>query len=227
METTKRLEISQVNFTIAEKKEFSLISSGISGSSSSVWNAYDHLRTLIYIKKLHEKKHVSMIDLVNHINPNLSKQILGHFDKVFNCKEFVNMTMFAKSGKLPFSSYTSLGKNCVDLKKDKKKYTYVCKLNRNQVAELDRTVKGSDKVKGYTFNDTVNGYLPKSSASIKTDFQKAIEALKRVNGLIKNGKFTNAQKLELQSLALILNAGLLPSKKAVKKTVRTVAKKAA
>lgn len=205
-------------------------------SNSDKFLGYEKIKIMFIDRKLHEKYNVKLEDsLIKWINPNYNLQSLYRFDKSYNCAQAVNLTLAAKSGLLPITSYLHFGQTSVELKKSKNSKKYILRITKNQISQLDKFVKSVKnqvtKISAQVFNETVNSFHGKKSKAAISEFEKARKLLNQARQILRNNNFTQAEKLALQSIALIINSELLgtkkPVKKAAKKTVKNTVKKAA
>jgi len=190
-------------------------------------DGYEILEDLFLEKKIHEKENVKLEDsVIKFYSTMFSLPVLYRYRKAFKASQYsVNFLEAVKAGKLPFSSYTNFGHNCIERVQPKKNKApkYILKITRNQLAELDKFVKKEKgiipKVTGKIFNDKITEFTKAPPAPPKSDFEKLTESLNTALTLSKKNNLNQSQRLEAQSIHNLIGANLLPVTKPKTKPV--------
>jgi hypothetical protein len=157
-------------------------------SDISLMSCYDKVDQIINIDRYHKHPHYGKITTRNfvaeYINKNINvKDTLAQYHKGKRVKELLNLFNFAKSGKLPFSSFTYLAKYAASSKTEKVKgksvrnYFLNSNFNNESIKELEDYCKGKASVDGIGFNEKVSLNVPKlKTNSQKSEIEKIIDA---------------------------------------------------
>lgn len=225
--------IEEAKFSKAVTSDLKKVTGYGTSENNDRLDGYEILQDLFLVKKVHEKQNVKLDDsVIKFYSSMFSLPVLYRFRKAVSAIQYsANLLEAVEDGKLPFSSFTNFGHNCIERKQDdmKKPAKYILKITKNQLAELDKFVKKNKageipKIVGTIFNDKIKEFTKAPAPAPKTDFEKLIESLNNAKNLSAKNSLNQSQRLEAQSIHNLIGANLLPVKPIIK-PVKTAAKK--
>jgi hypothetical protein len=219
------INYNKVNWSSAELKDFSKVDMTDKNSSSDKFNGNWILRKRFIIDKLHEKRGVKLVDsLIKWINPNYNLNLLYDFDRAVTYFEQNSAELFnaSKSGLFPITAVYYFGQKCVKMTKTKGKKSYTLKITNAQFSQIVKYLKTGSKtvvkIPADSVKSTIDSFTKKRGASKSlTEFQKTKKELQSAKNRIAKNGFSQTEKLELQSIALLINSALLSAEKPASK----------